>query len=250
MANFTMKKNYKTTIAIGAIFAVITSGIFSGNAFAVIRANFCANLPQAVSLLDQKIITREIALKTRQNEKLKNLKNNRNFRDAKLAESKQNITANLADTYAKIEILAKTDEQKTAVNNFKTAMENTVNARKNAVAKAASDYRQEIDNIIVSRNSAIDAAVQNFKKSHQMAVQKAKTDCIAGVKPLTAKINFISGIEMAKTKLASEKQKMENPSLLVKSASGNYKNSITKANQDFKAATEKARADLKASFGK
>lgn len=249
-ANFTMKKNYKTTIAIVAISAVITSGIFSGNAFAVIRVNFCSNLPQAVSLLDQRIIARENILKIRQTEKLKNLKNNRDFRDTKLTESQQNIATNLTATFAKMEILAKTEDQKNAVNNFKNAMENAVNARKNAVATAASNYRQEIDRIIVSRNSSIDAAVQNFKKSHQTAVQKAKTDCIAGVKPLIAKINFISIIETAKTKLASEKQKTENPSLLVKSASDNYKNAITKANQDFKTAAEKARAELRASFVK
>lgn len=250
LANFTMKKNYKTTIAIGAVFAVIASGVFSGNAFAVIRANFCANLPQAVSLLDQRIITREVALKTRQNEKLKNLKNNRDFRDAKLTESKQTITANFAITYAKIEILAKTDEQKTAVGNFKTAIENTINARKNAVVKAASDYRQEIDNIIISRNSAIDAAVRNFKNSHQSAIQNAKTNCAAGVRPLIARTAFVSKINAAKTKLISEKQNIKTPASLVKSASANYKNSVTKANQDFKTAAEKARAELKMSFKK
>lgn len=250
LVNFTMKKNYKTTISIGIISTVIASGIFSVSASAVIRANFCANLPQAVSLLDKRIITREIALKTIQNERLKNLKNNRNFRDAKLAESKQNITANLAITYAKIEILAKTDEQKTAVGNFKTAMENTVNTRKNAVAKAASDYRQEIDNIIVSRNSAIDTAVRNFKNSHQVAIQNAKTNCAAGVRPLIARTAFVSGINAAKIKLISDKQNIGTPASLVKSASVNYKNAIAKANQDFKTAAEKARAELKASFVK
>lgn len=250
LANFTMKKNYKTTIAIGAVFAVIASGIFSGNASAVIRANFCSNLPQAISLLDQRIIARENILKIRQTEKLKNLKNNRNFRDAKLAESKQNITANLAITYAKIEILAKTDKQKTAVGNFKTAMENAVNARKNAVAKAASDYRQEIDRIIASRNSAIDTAVRNFKNSHQSAIQNAKTNCMSGVRPLIARTAFVSDINAAKTKLISEKQNIGTPASLVKSASANYKNAIAKANQDFKTAAEKARAELKMSFKK
>lgn len=245
-----MKKNYKTTISIGAVFAVIASGIFSGNAFAVIRVNFCANLPQAVSLLDQRIIVREETLKTRQNEKLKNLKNSRDLRDAKLTELKQAVSTNLVATYAKIEALAKTNEQKTAVGNFKTAMENSVNARKNAITKAASDYRQEIDRIIVSRNSAIDTAVRNFKNSHQVAIQNAKTNCAAGVKPLIARTAIVSSINAAKTKLISDKQNIGTPALLVKSASVNYKNVIAKANQDFKTSVEKARVELKASFAK
>lgn len=248
LANFTMKKNYKTTIAIVAVSAIIVSGIFSGNASAVIRVNFCSNISQTVSLLDQRIITRETALKTRQNERLQNLKNSREMRDAKLTELKQTVSTNLAATYAKIEVLAKTDEQKTAVGNFKTAMENAINARKNSIAQAASDYRQEIDRIIVLRNSTIDTAMRNFKNSHQSAIQNAKTNCAAGVKPLIAKTTFVSNINAAKTKLISEKQNIKTPASLVKSASTNYKNSITKANQDFKTAAEKARANLRASF--
>lgn len=250
LANFTMKKNYKTTIAIGAVSAVIASGIFSGNAFAVIRTNFCANLPQTVSLLDQRIIARETALKTRQNERLQNLKKGRELRDAKLTELKQTVSTDLAAIYTKIEIWAKTNEQKTAVGNFKTAMENAVNARKNAVAQAASDYRQDIDRIIASRNSVIDAAVRNFKNSHQAAIQNAKTNCAAKVKPLIAKAAFVSNINAAKTKLISEKQNIGTPASPVKSALVNYKNAVAKANQDFKTAAEKARTDLKASFGR
>ena len=75
LVNITMKKNYKTTIVLGTAFAVIAAGIFSDSAFAVVRTNFCANLNQAVSVLDQGIITREGVLKTRQNERLQNLKN-------------------------------------------------------------------------------------------------------------------------------------------------------------------------------
>lgn len=249
-ANFTMKTNYKTTIAIVAISAVIASGIFSGNAFAVIRVNFCSNPLQTISLLDQRIIVREEMLKTSQNERLQNLKNSREFRDAKLTELKQTVSTNLATTYAKIEVLAKTNEQKTAVSNFKTAMENAINARKNTIVTAASNYRQEIDNIIVSRNSAIDTTVRNFKNSYQSAIQNAKTNCTAGVKPLLARTNFVAEISAAKSNLISAKQKMASPASLVKSSSANYKNAVTKSNQDFKTAAEKARVELKASFGR
>src|SRR3989344_1125947 len=248
LANFTMKKNYKTTIVLGTAFAVIAAGIFSDSAFAVVRTNFCANLNQAVSVLDQGIITREGVLKTRQNERLQNLKNNRDLRDAKLAELKQGVMNSMSPVYAKIEALAKTDGQKTAVNNFKTAMENAVSARKNAVKTAALEYRQEIDRIIALRNSAIDNAVRNFKNSNQAAVKKAKTDCAAGVRPPIARTTFVSSIRTARSNLISNKQKIGIPSSLVKSASTEYKNTVAKANQDFKAASEKARLELRVAF--
>lgn len=250
LANFTMKKNYKTTIALIIVSVVIASVIFSDSASAVIRVNFCSNLVQTVSLLDQRITAREEALKTLQTKRLENLKNSRELRDTQLAELKQNALRNLGATYAKIEVLAKTDGQKIAVNNFKTTMENAVNIRKNAVAVAVSDYRQEIDRIIASRNSAIDIIINNFKNSYQAAIKKSKTDCAVGVKPLIAKTTFIASISAAKTTLISYKQKIGDSSSLIKSASANYKNAITKANQDFKTATEKARVDLKASFAK
>ena len=250
MANFTMKKNYKKIIALGAAFAVIATGTFSDSAFAVVRPNFCANLNQAVSLLDQRIITREGVLKTRQNERLQNLKNSRNLRDAKLTELKQNVITGLAPAYSKMEALAKTEGQKTAVNNFKIVMENAVSARKNTVSAAASDYRQEIDRIIALRNSAIDTAMRNFKNSNQAAVKKAKMDCVAEVRPLIARTTFVASVRTAKSNLMSDKQKIGIPTPLVKSASANYKNALTKANQDFKTAAEKARIDLKVSFGK
>ncbi len=250
LANFTMKKNYKTTITIIIISAVIVSGIFSGNALAVIRVNFCSNLVQTISLLDQRIIIREEALKTLQTKRLENLKNSRELRDTQLTELKQNVITNLGVTYTKIEVLAKTDGQKIAVNNFKTAMGNAINIRKNVVAVAASNYRQEIDRIIASRNSTIDTIINNFKNSYQAAVKKSKADCAAGVKPLIAKATFIASISVAKTNLISDKQKIGDSSSLIKSASANYQNAVIKANQDFKIAIEKARIDLQTSFAK
>lgn len=250
LANFTMKKNYKTTIATVIVSAVIISGIFSDSASAVIRINFCSNLVQTISLLDQRIIIHEEALKTLQTNRLNNLKNSRELRDTQLTELKQNVLTNLGVTYAKIEILAKTGEQKTAVSNFKTTMENAINTRKNSITIAASNYRQEIDRIIASRSSAIDTAINNFKNSYQAAVKKSKADCAAGVKPLIAKTTFIASVSAAKTTLITDKQKIGDSSSLIKSASTNYKNTITKANQDFKIVTEKARVDLKAAFAK
>ncbi len=169
--------------------------------------------------------------------------------DQRLADLRTKWDARRQEFYAKIEASATTDAQKQAVADFKSAVESAVATRKAAIDAAIAAYRAGLKALIAGKTDNNDQSLVQFQNAVQAAADKAKSDCEAGVDPKTVRQNFHASLLAARKNLVTDRQATEKIGTQLQALIDARQAAFKKAFDNFKAAMEKARADLKKAFG-
>ena len=249
-----MKMNSRKTaysLVLGAVMAA--NAILPVTVFAQeqtpAQKGFCSRFPEFVQRLDQRIADRQARIETRRTERLQNLENRRNARDTRRTEAQERRQENFAEHIAKLEARAATDAQKQAVVNFRAAVETAIAVRKTALNAAVKTFRDGVDQTIAQRKTAVDTAINAFKNARQAAVDKVETDCASGINSETVRETFRADMKTAREKFISDGQAIEKFYASIQPLIDVRRQAFDKSRQEFRAAMEKARADLKAAFG-
>ncbi len=232
-----MKNNLKY-IGVFALVAVIIlpTTTFAARSESTVRnagTQFCATLDKRATEVNSKIDDKKEKLDIRQHDRLNKKSADRSERDTKLEMHRDGWDDHRGERITKLEAKATTDAQKAAVAQFNTTMTAAINARRSAIDTAISTFRTGVDSITGTRVSAVDTAIATFKTARQSALEKAKTDCAAGVDSKTAKATFEASMKAALNTFKAAK------TAVIK------KNDVTVLSQARKAAIEKAVADFK-----
>lgn len=237
-----------TILAAGPVLAV-ESGSTAGSAPKV-GANFCSRLSTFVTNLTNRWTERETALNQRRAEREANLADRQAERDKRLTDNRAAQDAKRAAQYEKLVGKAKTDEQKQAIEKFKTAIEASQTTRRAVVDAAVVAFRDGLKTAIASRKTGADAARETYRAAIEQAQQAAVSACSAQNDMATIKANLKAALEAARAKYQSEKEATVKLGETVKQLVETRQAAFAKALADFKAAVEKAKADLKANWPK
>lgn len=211
--------------------------------------NFCARFEKAFDKLQTRAAAKRDKLAEKKNQRLQNFKAQWEKRDQKLAEYRKRIDERRNDRYAGLEARAQTDAQKAAIEKFKADVEAAVAARKAAIDAAIKAFREGVDAATKQRLEAIKGAGDTYKAAVDAAVAKAKADCAAGVEPAAIKQQFHDSMKAAQDAFAKARADIEKLQPQLEALKATRNNAVKKAIDNFKAALQKAKTELKAAFG-
>lgn len=213
------------------------------------EVQFCATLDKRAVEVTAKVDDKQEKANIRQNDRANKKSADRAQRDVNIQIRRDGWDAHRAERIEKLNIKAKTDVQKAAVVQFNTAMTTAITARKAAVDAAIVTFRTGVDSVTGTRNTTVDTAIATLKAARLAALEKAKTDCAAGIDAKIAKTTFETSMKAAldafKTTQAGVIKRNE-----VTVLSQARRAAIDKALADFKAAADAAQATLKLAFPK
>jgi len=213
-----------------------------------VQQSFCSKLSNFYDKSIKKIIEQQTKLEQKRIESAEKITNHQAEQEVRKAKNRIKWDGNRAKQYTKLEEKAVTDAQKQAIANFKIAVNTAVIVRRTAVDTAIKTYRDAAKQLIDSRKTAVDGIIGAFKTTVQSAVDKAKADCVAGIDAKTIKADFNVSIKAAKDKFKSDQYQIKKFMQLLQDLSKTRNEAIQKAHQDFVAAMDKAKKDLKTVF--
>jgi membrane protein involved in colicin uptake len=218
----------------------------NGSKNAGINNAFCLRVENWVERVDQNLTRNQEKIADKQEERLQNMEEKKLQREEKLAEHREKWEQNREEQYTKLESKAQTDVQKQAIVEFKQAVEAAISARKEDVDAAISAFRTGLDQLINNRKTATENAKNAYRNTYQVAVQKAKDDCAAGVDANQVRTTFMAALKAGKDKYNSDRQAIEKIS--TKTLVETRQTAFKKALDDFKAAMQAAKDKLRAAF--
>jgi hypothetical protein len=210
-------------------------------------SQFCKTITNREQELNTKIDDKKDKLEITRHDRLNKKSADRAERDAKLSEHRQDVDSNRDDQVKKLETKATTDAQKAAVVEFKQTLTTALATRRAAVDAAITGFRADVDRVTTNRNITVDTAIKNLQSARQVALDKAKSDCAAGMDGVAAKANFEASMKTAQTAFQTAKSGFIKKDE-VTTAATNRKIAITKAMDDFKTTMTAAQVKLKAAF--
>jgi hypothetical protein len=266
-----MKRNYKKTVGSSitflAVFLLASSMVqganpnqSQGNAGngvsrpdkTVIQGNktekICNNFENAYSKIGQKMSETGKNIASKRQERLQNFTQKETELKTKLEAKRAEIDTNFAAHIEKMTGLAKTDEAKTAVAKFQTAVKTAMQTRRNSVDATRTAFQAQVQSRIGERKAAVDSLVSEYQNAIKAAFDKAKADCASGGDAATVRNTLRESLRAAKEKMQTEKQNMEKVKTELQAEIKTRNDAIQKADQDFKAALEAAKTELQKSF--
>ena len=210
---------------------------------------FCARLPQTFGKIEQQLKSKVEKLGSKRVDRNSSIQKRRSNQDTQLTSIRTEWDKNRQEHYAKLESLASTDAQKTAVLNFKNAMEAAVAQRRIAVDNAKKTFRDNVTQTLKDRQGAIDTIHSSFKTALGTAYSKAQTDCSSGVDPKVVRSELRASIKAAREKLTRELSGVEKNKVSSEALIKQRQEAFRKALESFRQSAEKARKDLKAVLG-
>jgi len=145
--------------------------------------------------------------------------------------------------------LADTDAQKAAVTAFQNAVDQAVNARIASVKTANDVFQKGLDAAIAARKTQADTITRKYADAVKAAIAKAEADCAANQTQATVRSTLTSALQKARTQFMTDRQTIVKIDTTVKTLVDARGRTVQKARQDFVAAIQKAREDLRSAFG-
>lgn len=149
--------------------------------------------------------------------------------------------------YAHLRDSASTEVQKTAIDKFKIAIDIAVEVRRKSVDTATVNFKNDVDKGVKNRKKVIESAIAGFNTASNNALLNAKADCESGKVPAEARTRYIASLESARKALEVSLAGIKTNSSL-KQLVTQRQNAIEQAAIDFKNAVTKAEEELKTAF--
>lgn len=208
---------------------------------AEVQKNFCANMVERTAERQNDFTERQNDFTARKTERLEERKVSRAENDEELASKRTAASERRAKMYQNLMNKATTDEQKEAVETFKTTVEKAVKEREAAIDAAKLAFRNGIDAARTSRKTDGTDALAAFKATMQSALSEAKSDCEAGQDQGTVRSEYLATLAEARKTLQEARKEngigdtvselAKTRAAAVKEALTTYKNTLEAAFQ-------------------
>lgn len=210
--------------------------------------NFCVNITDKLTQQNQNLSEQLAKFEIKKAEQLKKISENRLNVDEKRLSIRARVDANRDERISKLEARATTSDQKIAVTAFRTTLASITETHRLAVDEAVKAYRENVDQALSLRKTANETARTAFKAAVDGLLAKAKTDCDNGVDIQVIRRNINEGIKAAREEFRQAVQGIDKAKVTVNSSTETRKMAVTRAQEEFRAAYEKAIADLRDAF--
>lgn len=174
-------------------------------------------------------------------------------------ERRNNLIAKWSDTrekydearnkmYDKLNESAETDEQKEAVKDFVNAVDRAVSERRADIDAAVQSFQADVDKLVSSKKKSSSDIASSFETSMEEAIETAKNECDSNTDPKTVRENLLGKMKAARENAVEERKGLESMKDEIQKLIDKRKNAIKAAREKFVDAVENAREDLKKSF--
>lgn len=182
-------------------------------------------------------------LLARRDERTERLTQHRADLDSRLVDRREKWEGHWDDLIGRLEASSATNTA--AIAAFKTAMEAAWKTRNVSVDAARKAFRDGLDKLLADKKAAVENASLAFRASAAAAFAKAKTDCDSGVSPEMVMTNLRTALKTAQEKFNADRKSIDKIGEKVKALVQVRQAAVAKAVDDFRAAVEKAKTDLK-----
>lgn len=251
LINLSMKMNYKKIFTIGLALLLLTIVLAPALILAEQKGakGFCNRISKISSDTGQKFGNSNTKLEQKRERIIERIEERREERDQRYEEKQARWDANRADHFAKLDEKAVTDEQKEVATDFQQAVVAAIRIRRDAVNAAIQEFRQGLEDAKLARKGSIDEAIITFRASSEAAIEKAKTDCEAGIiDPETIQETLRKELKAIKEEYITARQEAEKINTDMEVLITVKREAIEKAQYDFKQALEQAKDNFKADF--
>jgi hypothetical protein len=152
------------------------------------------------------------------------------------------------DHYTALMERTNTDEQRQAVEAFKTSVENAVKVRRESQDLARTIYRDAIDVLLQDRQVAVEESVDALTSAVQSAVAKASASCTNGTPISEVRKNLADDLRVAREEYRTSLKDAQNLTDKMKALVDARKQAVETSTDAFKAELESARARLQTVF--
>ncbi len=201
----------------------------------------CARLDAAKTELGDRLSSRRAALGAKRDQLRDKFLERRDERQSRRAERREVWAARFEEHFAKLREGAETDEQKEAVEEFVEAIQNAIVTRRAAVDAAAAAYYDGVLALRESRKTDVLAVTGTFNAAVSAAFDAARSDCDNGVAPETVRTTLRESLASARDAFVSDLKAVEKPRDVLEPLRTTRRDAIRQANADFKAEIEAAR---------
>lgn len=212
------------------------------------RVQFCSTVVTHLSTIEARLADLRAKLDVRVSQDRADLEERRADRMERINEIESKSDENRVKFETDLETEAKTDAERAAIVKFQAAVQAAVSARRAAFRAANVQFRAGVDAAVDAHRTQLAAAANTFQAAIKAALAKAKSDCDAGVAPSTVRTNFIAAVQAARTRLQQDRSAIVQVGTRVSELAKTRNAADARAMVAFRAAMEKARADLKAAL--
>ncbi len=110
-------------------------------------------------------------------DRLLKVEENRTVRDEKLKSQRQKRDEQRDAFYVALNLKAQTDEQYTAVETFKTLVEDAVETRRASIDEATVVFREAVDALVESKKTEVEKLYYNYEKEHNTLIDSVQSAC-------------------------------------------------------------------------
>ena len=209
------------------------------------RPDICSRVDGLGDKINENILHKQQNLEMLHKDKTKKMQASFEEKTKQITFSRQQWDKNREIHYKKLSEKAQNQDQKAAIEQFKTSVEEAVQRRRNAFDKATQAYRNSIELTINNKQNGIDAIVDNYKLELSKAKDQANLDCQNNKDESEIRNNFNSSLQMSKTNLVSDKSGVDQILLQINAAKQIRLDAIQKATQEFQSTLQSAKETLK-----
>lgn len=220
---------------------------FVPNAFAVNEATFCTNIDAAITKIKTTFDERQAQFQAKEKGQLSTLQARWTDIDQKRSNDNSATDKKRDEVFAKLEAKVVTEEQRTAVTIFETAIRSAVNAHRTSIREAVAMHRASVTKLLTDAATPNDKLVNNLKNDFDTAIRKAKADCANGIAPQTIKNELRDSLKIAKESL---QQNIKNDTINknMESISADRAKNVAIADATFKKAIAEAKKAVLEAF--
>jgi len=241
-----------------AILSVMMVGSFLMPSFSVLAATegelrtknlFCNNIDAIKNRFNQSAENVYQNLKERRTKRVESLAGYRTKRDAEITADRIKRDEERESGYQKLEGLADTDEEKTAVATFEATMNTAVATNRTAIDSAIKTSRDGLDQAIANHTNGAEKAAQDFRSKTDAAFKQAASDCTKNVSLDTIRQHLKSVLTEARKTFVATIGNIATFRSIQEDLRSTRNASLKSAGETFEKTADQARADLKKAFG-
>ncbi len=247
---FNLKKGIVFSLLLLAVIPFIASGEeVTSPTINSTPENFCSQIGLINERLMGQIKIVEEKQALYQSTRLINIENLKSEEDATKAIARAETDGQRENNWEKMGGLAKTDEQKLAVNAYKESIQSAIVKRRDSVDNAIEVYRTGLLDTVKYHTEFVYNTLEDFKKLTWGAIKTAVIDCNNKETKEVVSLDFTKKIDQAKETIKIAKNEVEqNPKMAL--LKKNRDDAINLAESSFKTSIEDAHKALVESLKK
>lgn len=213
-----------------------------------VRSAICTRVDGLSDKINQNILHKQQNLEILHKDKSKKIQSSFEENTKQITSSRVQWDKNREIHYKKLNEKVQNQNQKNAIEQFKTTIEDAVLKRRSAFDMATQDYRSSIELTLNNKQNGVEAIVDNYKLELTKAKDQANLDCKNNKDESEIRSNFNSSLQASRTTLVSDRSGMDQILLQINTAKQIRADAIQKATQEFQSTLNSAKEILKSSI--